>query len=101
MPGRAHNTIYSADGSRVFMAGLKSPLLSVADTKTHKVASTVGPFGNSIRPFTVNGAGTLVFVSHDRQFVASLATQIIELGGGGFTHYPGNYDDYLLSRGIV
>jgi DNA-binding beta-propeller fold protein YncE len=59
----SHNTIYSADGSRVFMAGLKSPLLSVADTKTHKVASTVGPFGNSIRPFTVNGAGTLVFVN--------------------------------------
>ena len=45
--------------------------------------------------------GTLLFVSHDRQFVASLATQIIELGGGGFTHYPGNYDDYLLSKGIV
>jgi ATPase subunit of ABC transporter with duplicated ATPase domains len=45
--------------------------------------------------------GTLLFVSHDRQFVASLATQIIELGGGSFTHYPGNYDDYLLSNGIV
>jgi ATPase subunit of ABC transporter with duplicated ATPase domains len=45
--------------------------------------------------------GTLIFVSHDRQFVASLATQIIELGGGGFAHYPGNYDDYLLSKGIV
>jgi ATPase subunit of ABC transporter with duplicated ATPase domains len=45
--------------------------------------------------------GTLLFVSHDRQFVASLATQIIELGGGGFVHYPGTYDDYLLSKGIV
>jgi hypothetical protein len=33
--------------------------------------------------------------------VASLATQIIELGGGDVTHYPGNYDDYLLSKGIV
>src|SRR5262249_38273778 len=39
----SHNTIYSADGSRVYLAGLKSPLLSIADTKTHKVASTVGP----------------------------------------------------------
>jgi DNA-binding beta-propeller fold protein YncE len=59
----SHNTVYSNDGAHVYMAGLKSPLLSVADTKTHKVASTVGPFGNSIRPFTVNGAGTLAFVN--------------------------------------
>src|SRR5258706_8369505 len=59
----SHNTIYSADGAHVFLAGLKSPLLSVADPKTHKVASTVGPFANVIRPFTVNGSNTLVFVN--------------------------------------
>lgn len=45
--------------------------------------------------------GTLVFVSHDRQFVSSLATQILELDGqGGFEHYMGNYEDYLASRGL-
>jgi hypothetical protein len=59
----SHNTICSLDGTRVYMAGLKSPLLSVGDTSTDKVVSTVGPFANSIRPFTVNGAGTLVFVN--------------------------------------
>ena len=59
----AHNTVYSLDGTRVYMAGLKSPLLSVADTSTHTIAKTVGPFANSIRPFTVNGASTLVFVN--------------------------------------
>ncbi|ACO73691.1 Probable ABC transporter ATP-binding protein [Laribacter hongkongensis HLHK9] len=46
--------------------------------------------------------GTLIFVSHDRQFVSSLATQIIELDGeGGFEHYMGNYEDYLASRGLL
>ncbi|MGH6740410.1 MAG: ABC-F family ATPase [Casimicrobiaceae bacterium] len=45
--------------------------------------------------------GTLIFVSHDRQFVSSLATQIIEFAAGDPTHYPGNYDDYLASKGIV
>jgi ATPase subunit of ABC transporter with duplicated ATPase domains len=45
--------------------------------------------------------GTLIFVSHDRQFVSSLATQIIEFAPGGVVHYPGNYDDYLAARGIV
>jgi len=43
--------------------------------------------------------GSLVFVSHDRQFVSSLATQIIELDGkGGFNHFIGNYEDYLESQ---
>ena len=59
----SHNTIYSADGNRVFLAGLKSPTLSIADPKTHKVVSTVGPFADVIRPFTVNGANSLVFVN--------------------------------------
>ena len=44
-------------------------------------------------------AGTLIFVSHDRQFVSSLATHVIELGKGQFTEYDGSYDDYLLSKG--
>jgi ATPase subunit of ABC transporter with duplicated ATPase domains len=43
--------------------------------------------------------GTLIFVSHDRQFVSSLATHIIELGKGEFTEFDGSYDDYLLSKG--
>ena len=59
----SHNTIYSLDGSRVYMAGLRSPFLSVADTTTHTVVQTVGPFSKPIRPFTVNGRGTLVFVN--------------------------------------
>ena len=59
----SHNTIYSNDGKWVYMAGLKSPLLSIADASTHKVAKTVGPFANVIRPFTVNGANTLCFVN--------------------------------------
>jgi len=59
----SHNTIYANDGSRVYLAGLKSPLLSIADPKTHKVTATVGPFTNVIRPFTVNGSNTLVYVN--------------------------------------
>jgi ATPase subunit of ABC transporter with duplicated ATPase domains len=44
-------------------------------------------------------AGTLIFISHDRQFVSSLATHVIELGKGQLTEYDGSYDDYLLSKG--
>src|SRR5690349_8913960 len=61
----AHNTIYSRDGSFCYLAGLRSPLLRVADTKTHTVVKEVGPFGNFIRPFTVNGAGTLCYINEN------------------------------------
>jgi len=45
--------------------------------------------------------GTLIFVSHDRQFVSSLSTQIIELDGkGGYEYYLGDYDSYLAKKGI-
>jgi DNA-binding beta-propeller fold protein YncE len=59
----SYNTIYSADGKHVYLAGLNSKFLFVADTRTSKIASTVGPFDNMIRPFTVNGSNTLVFVN--------------------------------------
>jgi DNA-binding beta-propeller fold protein YncE len=59
----SHNTVYAPDGSAVYLAGLRSPLLTVADPKTHTIAKTVGPFANSIRPFTVNGSNTLAFVN--------------------------------------
>jgi DNA-binding beta-propeller fold protein YncE len=60
---RSHNTVYGLDGKRVYLAGLGSPHLSVASTADHKVERTVGPFGDFIRPFTVNGAQTLVFAN--------------------------------------
>jgi DNA-binding beta-propeller fold protein YncE len=59
----SHNTIYSANGKHVYLAGLKYPFLSVADPRTNTIVSTVGPFDNLIRPFTVNGSDTLVFVN--------------------------------------
>jgi len=45
--------------------------------------------------------GTVIFVSHDREFVSTLANRIIELGEGTYTDYRGNYDEYLESQGIV
>lgn len=43
--------------------------------------------------------GTLVFVSHDREFVSGLADRIIEiLPDGTIIDFTGSYDDYLESR---
>ena len=59
----AHNTIYGLDGKHAYLAGLKSPILRVTETASHTVTSEVGPFGNVIRPFTVNGSATRCFVN--------------------------------------
>src|SRR4030095_7239251 len=40
----AHNTVYSLDGRYAYLAGLRSPFLSIADTAAHKVIAAVGPF---------------------------------------------------------
>jgi ATPase subunit of ABC transporter with duplicated ATPase domains len=47
-----------------------------------------------------NYPGTLIFVSHDREFVSSLATRIIELTPNGIVDFNGNYEDYLNSQAI-
>ena len=45
--------------------------------------------------------GTLVFVSHDREFVSSLSTRVFEVKGDGtVVDYLGGYEDYLASQGV-
>jgi ATPase subunit of ABC transporter with duplicated ATPase domains len=44
--------------------------------------------------------GTLLFVSHDREFVSSLATRIIEIRDNEIVDFHGTYDEYLKSQGI-
>lgn len=61
----AHNTIVSLDGRRAYLASLKHDRLAVVDTSTDRIIRWVGPFGNSIRPFTLNRAQTLAFVNVD------------------------------------
>ncbi len=47
-----------------------------------------------------NYEGTLLFVSHDREFVSSLATRIIEITPTGIVDFHGTYEDYLTSQGV-
>lgn len=58
----AHNTIVGLDGKFAYLAGLKSPDLTVCRTDNHLVAKSVGPFAAAIRPFTVNGRQTRAYV---------------------------------------
>lgn len=52
---------------------------------------------NSLKAYS----GTVLFVSHDRYFVNSIATEIAELDGGEIKTYLGNYDDFASRKNVT
>jgi len=51
-----------------------------------------------ITEFLAGYPGGLLVVTHDRHFLDSVATTIVELRNGKFERYDGNYSEYLLQR---
>jgi ATPase subunit of ABC transporter with duplicated ATPase domains len=77
---------------------LQTPNIMVLDEPTnHLDMESIESLNTALE----NYPGTLLFVSHDREFVSSLATRIIELTPTGVVNFSGSYEDYLDSQGIV
>ena len=75
---------------------LKHPNIMVMDEPTnHLDMESIESLNTALE----NYPGTLIFVSHDREFVSSLATRIIELTPEGVVNFSGSYEDYLMSQG--
>ena len=51
-----------------------------------------------LESFLKDFKGAVVFVSHDRAFVSSLATRIVDLDRGVLTSWPGDYEKYLEGK---
>jgi ATP-binding cassette subfamily F protein uup len=51
-----------------------------------------------LEEFLLGYAGALLFVSHDRRFVNSLATRVVDLDRGKLSSWPGNYEAYALKK---
>lgn len=76
---------------------LKSPNVMIMDEPTnHLDMESIESLNLAMDLY----AGTVILVSHDREFVSSLATRIIELKEDDYRDYRGNYEDYLNSQGI-
>jgi len=76
---------------------LKKPNVLVMDEPTnHLDMESIESLNTALE----NYPGTLIFVSHDREFVSSLATRIIEMTPNGIIDFNGNYEDYLRSQSI-
>ena len=72
---------------------VEKPNVLVLDEPTnHLDLESIDALAGALRDFS---EGTLIFVSHDRAFVAALATRILEVTKDGFRDFPGTYDEYL------
>jgi ATPase subunit of ABC transporter with duplicated ATPase domains len=75
---------------------VEKPNVLVLDEPTnHLDMETIDALTEALKTYE----GTLLFVSHDRHFVAQLATRIIELRADGLHDFPGSYQDYLERAG--
>ena len=76
---------------------MKSNILVMDEPTNHLDMESIESLNTALEKFK----GTLVFVSHDREFVSSLATRILEIRmDGTLVNYLGNYEEYLASQGI-
>ena len=78
-----HNTIASLDGDRVYLASVRYDRLAVVDPRSDVIDDWIGPFRDSIRPFTIDRDGTLVFVTVD--FLSGFEVASIDTGAKLFT----------------
>ncbi|MCT7941799.1 MULTISPECIES: ABC-F family ATPase [Shewanella] len=74
----------------------KPNILLLDEPTNHMDMESIESLNNALELYE----GTLIFVSHDRAFVSSLATRIIEITSKGINDFKGTYDEFLASKGI-
>jgi len=94
------NVISGGEQGRMIFGRLmltKNNVLILDEPTNHLDMESIESLNTALDKFK----GTLVFVSHDREFVSSLATRILEVRmDGKHVNYPGTYEEFLASRGI-
>ena len=94
------NVISGGEQGRMIFGKLmlmKNNVLVLDEPTNHLDMESIESLNTALEKFK----GTLVFVSHDREFVSSLATRILEIRmDGTMVNYLGNYEEYLSSQGI-
>ncbi|ODN42013.1 ABC-F family ATPase [Piscirickettsia litoralis] len=75
----------------------KPNILLLDEPTNHMDMESIESLNNALERYE----GTLLFVSHDRAFVSSLATRIIEITEAGVNDFKGTYDEFLASKGVI
>ncbi|MGI2147774.1 ABC-F family ATPase [Shewanella baltica] len=74
----------------------KANILVLDEPTNHMDMESIESLNNALEMYE----GTLIFVSHDRAFVSSLANRILEVTHTGVNDFRGTYDEFLASKGI-
>ena len=74
----------------------KANILVLDEPTNHMDMESIESLNNALEMYE----GTLIFVSHDRAFVSSLANRILEVTHSGVNDFRGTYDEFLASKGI-
>lgn len=69
-------------------------VLIMDEPTNHMDMEAIEALNNALKSYT----GTLIFVSHDREFVSSLATSIIDVKNKQLVYFQGTYDEYLAHQ---
>ncbi len=75
----------------------RNNVLLMDEPTNHLDMESIESLNTALEKYT----GTLIFVSHDREFVSSLATRIIEMKPDGITDFKGSYEDYLQGQEVL
>ena len=71
----------------------RSNILLMDEPTNHMDMESIESLNTALEKFT----GTLFFVTHDREFVSSIATRIFEIKRDKIIDFKGNYEDYVAS----
>ena len=95
---KATQNLSGGESGRLIFAKLmleKANLLLLDEPTNHMDLETI----QALRSALLKYEGTVICVSHDRHFINSFATDILELKPDGFELFHGNYDQYLEKQG--
>lgn len=69
-------------------------VLLLDEPTNHLDVTTIEWLENFLKDFR----GSIIFISHDRAFIQSMATRIVDLDRGKLASFPGNYENYLIEK---
>jgi ATPase subunit of ABC transporter with duplicated ATPase domains len=70
--------------------------LLLDEPTNHLDLESITAFNNSLK----NYVGTLIFTTHDHEFIQTVANRIVEIGPGGIIDKEMSYDDYITDKSV-